>query len=137
MAKLNENFLNIDNYLFSMVAEKAKDFKKRNPDKKVINLGIGDVTLPLAKSVISAMHNAVDDLSKKDTFQGYGPEHGYDFLIDKIVEFEYRKRNVDIKPEEVYVSAGSKGDIAGILDILSLDNIVRYSKPSLSCLCKC
>ena len=87
MININENFLKLqDSYLFSTIAKKVAEFQKNNPDKKIIKLGIGDVTLPLAKTVVDAMKKASDDLAKKETFMGYGPEQGYDFLIEKIVK---------------------------------------------------
>ena len=90
MININENFLKLqDSYLFSTIAKKVAEFQKNNPDKKIIKLGIGDVTLPLAKTVVDAMKKASDDLAKKETFMGYGPEQGYDFLREKIVKEDY------------------------------------------------
>ena len=93
--KINKNYENLeDSYLFSTIAKKVSEFAKANPDKEIIRLGIGDVTLPLCPAVISAMHNAVDEMSKKETFKGYGPEQGYDFLKEAIQKY-YGKRNVE------------------------------------------
>ena len=92
MASVNENFLNLKNdYLFSKVLEKTNEYKKKNPDKKVISLGIGDVSLPLVPTVIKAMNKAVEEMSKKETFRGYGIVQGYEFLIDRILDVEYKK----------------------------------------------
>lgn len=135
MAKINEHFLELkNNYLFSTIMEKTNEYKMKNPNQKIISLGIGDVTLPLTKEVIKAMHKSVDELSDKKTFKGYGTVQGYDFLIEKIIECEYRKRNVDISPNEVFISAGTKGDLAGILDLFSADNKVRNHRSSISCI---
>ena len=90
MANVNENFLNLENdYLFSRITEKKNEFEKNNPNKKIINLGIGDVSLPLVPVVIEAMHKAVDEMAKKSTFKGYGIVQGYDFLINRILDVEY------------------------------------------------
>ncbi|MCR5187195.1 MAG: LL-diaminopimelate aminotransferase, partial [Clostridia bacterium] len=90
MIKINESFLNVsENYLFTEIAKRTKDYKEKHPDADIIKLGIGDVTLPLANCVIEAMHNAVDEFSNKDTFKGYGPEVGYGFLREKIAEWDY------------------------------------------------
>ncbi|MCC8097417.1 MAG: LL-diaminopimelate aminotransferase, partial [Eubacterium sp.] len=96
MAKLNENYLNIkQSYLFSEIAKRVNDFCDANPDKKVIRLGIGDVTLPLGSLVIDALHKAVDEMSKAETFKGYGPEQGYDFLRNSIKEY-YKRNGVEV-----------------------------------------
>ena len=87
MVKINENYLKLqDSYLFSTIAKKVADFQEKHPDKKVIKLGIGDVTLPVIPAVIKAMHQAVEEMGEKESFRGYGPEQGYDFLREKIVE---------------------------------------------------
>lgn len=118
MININENFLNLqDSYLFSTIAKKVAEFQKNNPNKKVIKLGIGDVTLPLAKECVDAMKKAVDDLSKKETFMGYGPEQGYDFLREKIVEMDFKKRGIDIEKDEIFISDGAKCDTGNIVDI--------------------
>ena len=103
MININENFLNLqDSYLFSTVAKKVADFQKNNPDKKVIKLGIGDVTRPIVPAVIEAMHKATDELSKAETFKGYGPEQGYDFLRQAIVENDFN--GLGIHADEIFVS---------------------------------
>lgn len=130
MANVNENFLNLKNdYLFSKITEKKNEFEKNNPNKKVISLGIGDVSLPLAKVVIEAMHKAVDEMAKKETFRGYGIVQGYEFLINKILDVEYKKRGVDLEKDEVFIASGSKGDLAGIAELFSNKNRVALMEP--------
>ena len=130
MASVNENFLNLKNdYLFSKVLEKTNEYKKKNPDKKVISLGIGDVSLPLVPTVIKAMNKAVEEMSKKETFRGYGIVQGYEFLIDRILDVEYKKRGVNLEKGEVFIAAGTKGDLAGIAELLAKDNSVALMEP--------
>ena len=130
MANVNENFLNLKkDYLFSDITNKKNEYERMNPDKKVINLGIGDVSLPLVPVVIEAMHKAVDEMAKKETFRGYGIVQGYDFLIDRILDVEYEKRGVKLDKDEVFIAAGSKGDLAGIAELFSEDNIVALMDP--------
>lgn len=130
MININENFLNLqDSYLFSTIAKKVAEFQKNNPNKKVIKLGIGDVTLPLAKECVDAMKKAVDDLSKKETFMGYGPEQGYDFLREKIVEMDFKKRGIDIEKDEIFISDGAKCDTGNIVDIFGKNNKVAITDP--------
>ena len=128
MININENFLNLqESYLFSTVAKKVAEFQKNNPDKKVIKLGIGDVTKPIVLAVIEAMHKATDELSNAETFRGYGPEQGYDFLKNAIVENDFK--NLGIEPDEVFVSDGAKCDCGNIVDIFSQDNKVAITDP--------
>ncbi len=130
MANVNENFLNLKNdYLFSKVLEKTNEYKKKNPAKKVISLGIGDVSLPLVPTVIKAMNKAVEEMSKKETFRGYGIVQGYEFLIDRILDVEYKKRGISLEKDEVFIAAGTKGDLAGIAELLSKDNSVALMEP--------
>ncbi|MEG6571983.1 LL-diaminopimelate aminotransferase [[Clostridium] cellulosi] len=130
MALVNENFLKLkQNYLFAEVAKRADAFKAAHPDKKVISLGIGDVTRPLPQACIEAMHKAVDDMSRPETFKGYGPYRGYDFLCDEIAKHDYKARGVDISTEEIFVSDGAKSDTGNIGDIFSKDNIVAITDP--------
>lgn len=130
MININENFLKLqDSYLFSTIAKKVAEFQKNNPNKKVIKLGIGDVTLPIAKECIEAMKNAADDLSKKETFIGYGPEQGYDFLREKIAEIDYKKRGVIIEKDEIFVSDGAKCDTGNIVDLFDVNNKVAITDP--------
>ena len=130
MIKINENFLDLQNsYLFSTIAKKVSKFQEENPEKKIIKLGIGDVTLPLVPACVDAMKKAVDDLSKKETFKGYGPEQGYDFLRSKIVEKDYKERGINIEIDEVFISDGAKCDTGNIVDIFSKDNKVAITDP--------
>ncbi len=130
MININENFLKLqDSYLFSTIAKKVAEFQKNNPDKKIIKLGIGDVTLPLAKTVVDAMKKASDDLAKKETFMGYGPEQGYDFLREKIVKEDYEKRGIKIEKDEIFVSDGAKCDTGNIVDLFDADNKVAITDP--------
>lgn len=130
MALVNENFLRLENdYLFSNITNKKNEYEKNNPDKKVINLGIGDVSLPLASKVIEAMNKATLEMSEKETFKGYGIVQGYSFLINRILDVEYKKRGVDLEEDEVFIASGTKGDLAGIADLLSIENRVALMDP--------
>ncbi len=130
MIRLNDNFLNVnENYLFTEIAKRTNDYKKNHPDADIIKLGIGDVTLPIADCVIKAMHNAVDELSNKDTFVGYGPEIGYGFLREKISEWDYNKRGIQIDKNEIFISDGIAADIGNFSDLLSVDNVVGIANP--------
>lgn len=130
MINVNENFLNLkESYLFSNIAKKVEKYKNENPDKKIIKLGIGDVTLPICKVAVEAMHKAIDEMAQKETFRGYGPEQGYSFLREKIVEIDYKKRGIDIKEDEIFVSDGSKCDAGNIGDLFSQDNTVAITDP--------
>lgn len=126
----NDNYLKLKGrYLFREVAKKVEEFKNNNPKAKVISLGIGDVKLPLPKTVINAMHKAVDDMADADTFKGYGPEQGYDFLREAIIKNDYYSHDVFIEKDEIFISDGSKCDTANILDIFSIDNVVALTDP--------
>ena len=128
--KMNHNFSNIaQSYLFSTVAKKVADYTAAHPDKKVIRLGIGDVTLPLPQVAIDAMHAAVDEQSKQETFKGYGPEQGYDFLRKAIADNDFRSRGVEVDEDEIFVSDGAKSDCGNIGDILSIDNVIAVCDP--------
>jgi LL-diaminopimelate aminotransferase len=130
MININENFLDLqDSYLFSTIAKKVSEFQNNHPDKKVIKLGIGDVTRPLVPAVTKAMHDAVDDMGKVGTFKGYGPEQGYDFLREKIAEFDYLKRGINISKDEIFVSDGAKSDTGNIVDIFGIGNKVAITDP--------
>ncbi len=130
MALINENYLKLPgSYLFSEVARKVADFKQVNPEANIIRLGIGDVTLPLPPAVIEAMHKAVNEMADGKTFRGYGPEQGYDFLVNAIVENDYRARGLDIDADEVFVSDGAKSDTGNIGDILGIENVVAITDP--------
>lgn len=126
---INENYLNLEeSYLFSTVAKKVNEFIKNNPDKKVIRLGIGDVTRPLCNAVINALHKAVDEMGNQKTFRGYGPEQGYDFLREAVKGY-YSKRGVCLDLDEIFISDGAKSDVGNILDLFSKDNVVLVPDP--------
>lgn len=130
MIKINENYLNLqDSYLFSTIAKKVSNFQEKNPNKKIIKLGIGDVTMPLIPKVIEETHKAVDEMAKKESFKGYGPEQGYDFLREKIVEWDYKKRGINIEKDEIFVSDGAKCDSANIQELFSRENIIAITDP--------
>ncbi len=130
MSYINENFLNLqDSYLFSTIAKKVAEYSKKNPEKEIIKLGIGDVTKPIVSACIEAMHKAVDEIGTSEGFKGYGPEQGYEFLRNAIVENDYKSRGVDIKPDEIFVSDGAKCDCGNIVDIFAQDNKVAITDP--------
>jgi LL-diaminopimelate aminotransferase len=116
-------------YLFAEIAKRTEEYRLSNPDNDLIRLGIGDVTQPLAPEVIRAMHGAVDEMSREDTFRGYGPYFGYDFLVRAIIENDYVKRGVTISEEEVFVNDGCKSDSAGILDLFSEETSIAVCDP--------
>lgn len=129
MAFANKNYLNLkESYLFSEIARKVKEEAEKNPDKKIIRMGIGDVTLPLATSVIEAMHKAVDEMAHKETFRGYGPEQGYEFLRQRIADY-YAGFGVSLNANEVFISDGAKSDIANVTDIFSDENTIIIPDP--------
>jgi len=130
MILVNENYTKLPgSYLFSEIARKVNEFKTAHPDANIIRLGIGDVTKALPPAVIEALHKAVDEMASSDTFRGYGPEQGYDFLVNAIVENDYKALELDIKADEIFVSDGSKSDTGNIGDILGTDNIVAITDP--------
>ncbi|MDR3250744.1 MAG: LL-diaminopimelate aminotransferase [Tannerella sp.] len=130
MALVNENFLKLsENYLFSNIAKKVNAFKVTHPRAKVISLGIGDVTLPLPKAVCDAMHKAIDEMSKAETFRGYGPEQGYSFLTEAIIKHDYATRGINLENGEVFINDGAKSDTGNIGDILKHDNSVGVTDP--------
>lgn len=130
MARINEHYLKLKaGYLFPEIARRVKAFTEANPSARVIRLGIGDVTEPLPPAVIAAMHRAVDELARRETFRGYGPEQGYDFLRKAIAQHDYQERGIAVDAEEIFVSDGSKCDTGNILDILGLDNRVAVQDP--------
>ena len=127
--KVNKNYKNIaQSYLFSTIAQKVNEFTKNNPDKKVIRLGIGDVTLPLCKAVVEALKSASDEMGVQETFRGYGPEQGYDFLKDEIQKY-YAGHSVDLDSDEIFISDGAKSDLGNILDLFDKDNTVLVPDP--------
>ena len=130
MAKVNEHFLKLaPSYLFSDIAKKVAAYKEANPDKRVIRLGIGDVTQPLAPAVIEAMHKAVEEMASAATFRGYGPEQGYDFLRQAILDNDFLARGIRLDIDEIFVNDGAKSDTGNIGDILAADNIIGVTDP--------
>lgn len=130
MLKINENYLKLPgSYLFSMIGKKVKEYSELNPDKKIIRLGIGDVTLPLAPAVISALHTAVDHMSMKETFKGYAPDLGYEFLRKTIADNDFATRGVTIAIDEIFVSDGAKSDSANIQEIFDVNNKIAVCDP--------
>lgn len=129
MAKLNENYLNLkESYLFSEIAHRVEKYTAAHPDKKVIRLGIGDVTLPIGSTMIHALHEGVDAMATSDSFKGYGPERGYDFVRNAIVEY-YERNGVSVEADEIFVSDGAKSDTGNITDLFDKDNIVMVPDP--------
>lgn len=130
MFKLNENYLKLPgSYLFSTIGKKVGEYKKNNPDKKVISLGIGDVTLPLAPEVVKALHTAVDDMAYKGSFKGYAPDLGYEFLRKDIADNDYKARGVSIALDEIFISDGAKSDSGNIQEIFGTDNKIAVCDP--------
>lgn len=130
MFRINDNFTKLPaSYLFSEVARRVKAYADSHPGIEIIRMGIGDVTRPLCPAVIEALHAAVDDEARGDTFHGYGPEQGYAFLTEKISEFDYKRRGIDIEPDEIFISDGAKSDTGNIGDILSSANRVAVTDP--------
>ncbi len=130
MAKINENYQKLPgSYLFAEVGRRTAAYAAEHPEARLIKLGIGDVTRPLAPAVVEAMHRAVEEMGRKETFRGYGPEQGYDFLRQAIVDGDFRSRGVDIGMDEIFVSDGAKSDCGNIGDIFSTDNVVAVCDP--------
>ena len=130
MLKINEDYLKLrGSYLFSDIAKKVKAYSLANPDKKIIRLGIGDVTLPLAQTVIDALHGAVDEMGRKETFKGYAPDLGYEFLRDTIVKKVYEPLGCSISSDEIFVSDGAKSDSGNIQEIFARDNVIAVCDP--------
>lgn len=130
MYKINDNYTKLPgSYLFSTIGKKVSAFTQANPDANIIRLGIGDVTLPLAKSVINSLHTAVDEMGTKETFKGYAPDLGYEFLRQAIVDNDYRARGCDVALDEIFISDGAKSDSGNIGDIFSVDNKIAVCDP--------
>ena len=130
MALVNEHFLKLQgSYLFSDIAKRVNAFKVTHPDKKLIRLGIGDVTRPLPPACIEAMHRAVDELASADTFHGYGPEQGYGFLINAILKHDFASRGISLSPSEIFISDGAKSDTGNIGELLRWDNSMAVTDP--------
>ena len=129
MLKINENYKNLkESYLFAGIAKRVAEYSAKNPDKKIIRMGIGDVTLPLCSAVIKGLGSGVDDMGRAETFRGYGPEQGYDFLRNAIKDY-YASHNVSVLADEIFISDGAKSDVGNILDIFDKDNIVLVPDP--------
>lgn len=130
MLKVNENFVKLPaSYLFVDIAKKVRKFSESHPEKEIIRLGIGDVTRPLPKAVVDAMVKASKEMGNKETFRGYGPEAGYEFLRNAIAENDFKKRGVNIDIDEIFVSDGAKSDTGSIGDIFAVDNVVAVCDP--------
>ena len=130
MAKINENYRKLPgSYLFSTVGKKIRRYQEDHPEAEILRLGIGDVTLPIASPVIRAMHQAVDEMGSADTFRGYAPDLGYEFLRSAIAKTDYEQRGCSITPEEIFISDGAKCDCANIQEIFSVENTVAVCDP--------
>ena len=130
MYQINDNFLKLrGSYLFSTIAKKVAAFEQANPDKPIIRLGIGDVTLPLCPAVINALHSAVDEMAAADTFHGYAPDLGYEFLRNAIAENDFKARGCDISADEIFVSDGAKCDSGNIQELFSVNNKIAVCDP--------
>lgn len=130
MALVNENYLKLPgSYLFSEISKRVNRFKQENPDADIIRLGIGDVTRPLPPAVVEEMRKAVEEMGRAETFRGYGPEQGYEFLSQKIIENDFKPRGVDLAVDEVYVSDGAKTDTANFQELFGVNNILAVSDP--------
>ncbi len=130
MARINEHYAKLPaSYLFPEIGRRVRAYQGAHPDAKVIRLGIGDVTEPLAPAIVEAMHTAVDEMSKRETFKGYGPEQGYDFLVEAIRTHDYAARGVDVASDEIFVSDGSKCDSGNVQEIFALSAKVAITDP--------
>ena len=130
MFKINDNYLKLPgSYLFSTIGKKVAAYSQANPDKKIIRLGIGDVTLPLSPAVITSLHSAVDEMADQATFRGYAPDLGYEFLRSAIAKNDYAARGVQIDIDEIFISDGAKSDSGNIGDIFSVDNRIAVTDP--------
>lgn len=130
MALINENYFKLKaGYLFPEIGRRVKEFSESNPDRKIIKMGIGDVTLPLQPSILQAFHDAVDEMGQRETFKGYGPEQGYAFLREAIAENDYKARGIDVSPEDIFISDGSKCDTGNIQEIFGFENKVAICDP--------
>ena len=127
---ISENYLKLsESYLFAEIARKVNDYKKKHPEADVISLGIGDVTQPLAPAVVGALHKAVDEMAVAASFRGYGPERGYDFLREAIVENDFRRHGIDVEADEIFVSDGAKSDTGNFQELLSEKCVVAVTTP--------
>jgi len=130
MALINENYLKLQgSYLFAEIGRRVTEYKNENPEANIIRLGIGDVTRPLAPAIIKSLHAAVDEMGHAETFRGYGPEQGYEFLIQTIIEHDYLPRGIKLEVDEVFVSDGTKSDSGNFQEIFGIDNVVAITDP--------
>ena len=130
MLKINEDYLKLrGSYLFSEIAHRVNDYATANPDKKIIRLGIGDVTQPIAPAIIDALHKAVDEMGSANTFHGYAPDLGYEFLRKAIADNDFKARGCDISPDEIFVSDGAKCDCGNIQELFDKDNVIAVCDP--------
>lgn len=130
MAYINENYLKLPgSYLFTEIARRVNDYKKKNPEADLIRLGIGDVTQPLPKAVVEAMQQAAREMGEKATFRGYGPEQGYSFLSEAIIRHDFEPRGIELSVDEVFISDGAKSDTANFQELFAADNLVAVTDP--------
>lgn len=130
MFKINDNYLKLPgSYLFSTISKKVNEYAQANPDKKIIRLGIGDVTQPLAPAIIDSLHKAVDEMGDAATFRGYAPDLGYEFLRKAVADNDYKARGCDIAPDEIFISDGAKCDSGNIQEIFAADNKIAVCDP--------
>ena len=130
MARVNEHYLKLkSSYLFSEIARRVRDFQAAHPEARIIRLGIGDVTRPLPPAVVRALHEAVDEMARAESFRGYGPETGYDFLTSLVAEHDYGALGVSVAPDEIFVSDGAKQDSGNIQEIFAPDCVVALTDP--------
>lgn len=130
MVKINQNFLKLqENYLFSTIAKKVDEYQKEHPDKKIIRLGVGDVTKPIPKCIVNAIKMATEEMQNEETFKGYGPEQGYEFLRKNIAKHDYYDKGIEIDIDEIFVSDGAKCDAGNIVDLFDTDNVVAITDP--------
>lgn len=130
MALVNDNYLKLKaGYLFPEIGRRVARFAAENPSAKIIRLGIGDVTEPLPPAIIEAIHKATDEMARRESFRGYGPEQGYDFLRNAIAQHDFSRRGANVSPDEIFISDGSKCDSGNILDIFGAENVVAVTDP--------
>lgn len=130
MLKINQNFADMaQNYLFAEIANRVNRYQAENPEKNIIRLGIGDVTRPLPKACVQAMKKAADEMGKAETFRGYGPDYGYDFLLQAIAKHDFQDHGISISADEIFLSDGAKSDTSSIGDIFAVDNVVAVCDP--------
>ena len=130
MVTVNRNYLKLPgSYLFSTIAGKVSTFQKENPEARILRLGIGDVTQPLAPAIIESLHRSVDEMAHQETFRGYAPDLGYEFLRDAIAKNDYKDRGCNISADEIFISDGAKSDSGNIQEIFGADNKVSVCDP--------